>query len=71
MRKAENILDEELSKVKTDSFIKFFYKINREKIVSIIKDIQLDAIDAALKKSCRSDHDRKVYKNKIKEAYDI
>ena len=49
MRTAENILDEELKKLKPNGFIQLFYNINREKIIKIIENIQTEAYNEGLK----------------------
>lgn len=48
MRTAEKILDEELKKLKPSGFIQLFYRINREKIIKIIENIQTEAYNSAL-----------------------
>ena len=48
MKNAAKILDSELEKLSPNGFIKMFYKINRSKILDIIKTIQNDAYNQAI-----------------------
>lgn len=64
MRKAKDILDEEMKKLNPKHFMLIFYKVNRNKIIKIIKNIQKDAIKSTLKQSFGLTHNYHFYKNK-------
>lgn len=53
MREKEEILDFELKKLKPNGFIQLFYKLNREKVLKIIEDIQIEAYNSALEDAAK------------------
>lgn len=43
MRKAEQILKDELSRIKPSHFIRIFYDVNKNEVLKIIRNIQKEA----------------------------
>jgi hypothetical protein len=49
MRNAEQILKEELSRIRPNHFIRIFYDVNKHTVLKIIRDIQREAYLEGLK----------------------